>query len=443
MMIRGGSTRLARWCSTATIAKLQKIEGHETVEASLKAMSQYPNDLNVHIEGLKALSRYDTTDEASALIMKGWKNAEAGVMIHGADAICKSLETHIDNVEVVDNCLRLIINLCMLTIEDSSRSSNQSLLGAEGAVSLASQALHKHGRSELKVCSRALHCIFMLTMFNEDNTKESLQYDVIKLTVAMLSTYPTDGQTQDLGLALLLRMLSAPLKDNPEIDHMYEKDPLTTLNILMNAVKNHPENIMIQDKVWNGLSLLAHNHATLPAMAEALRGDILAEMVAVLRAMAGKTAQPELMGLRDQMLINSAQVVATILEGDTGDASTAELTTGMFTETSVIALNKGVSDDVDFALSSLLLSLSGKEDPIIQDESTMATVLTSLRANRQVDHTKASLRIIWNMLNYNACQGSFITLGGLNIVKSVPVADQEMESIISDITVKVRHVIPE
>ena len=426
-MIR--SIRFAKWCSTAAVTRLQDVSGQETVEISIKAMNEYPSDLRVHVEGLKALSRFDTNDEASKNIMDGWKDSNSGRIVYGSEAICKSLETHMNDEEVVDNSLRLISNICFLTVSDDSSASNQALLGADGAVSLAAQSLHKYGRTNSNICRRALQCLLMLTMFNETNTKEALQYDVVKLTVAMLSTYKEDEQTQDLGLALLLRMLSAPLKDNPELDHMYEKDPLTTLNILLDSVRNHPDSIVIHDKVWNGLSLLAHNHATLPSMAETLRGDVLTQMTTVLRMMASKSAPLEVLSLRNQMLIASAKVIATILEGDSADADTADLTTGKFTEICVVAMNKGVDEDVDFALSSLLLSLSGKEDPIMQDESTMATVLTTLRANRQVDHTKASLRTVWNMLNYNACQGSFVTLGGPNIVKSIPVADKEMESV--------------
>eukprot|EP01064_Diplonema_japonicum_P006472 TRINITY_DN14334_c0_g1_i1.p1 TRINITY_DN14334_c0_g1~~TRINITY_DN14334_c0_g1_i1.p1 ORF type:complete len:440 (+),score=135.64 TRINITY_DN14334_c0_g1_i1:37-1356(+) len=420
----------------SVIEQLNKLNGEATVTEAFKAMYNHPHEVEVHQAGMKALARYDTDDNASESIAKGWKD-ESGNLVTGPEAMTRVLQENMDDTMIIDSTLKIMINMCWLTLTDNSEGSNQALLGMDGAVSLAAQVLHKHGRQNEKICARGLHALLMLTMYNKANAREAITSEAVNLSIAMLSTYPESLDIQDTGLALLLRLLNAPVDDNTQADYVYEKDPITTVNVLMKAAEH--EVPQIHEKVWHGLALIAHNHKSLPSMARALVPPAMNKMVKQLEeAAASKSEENE---LRDQMLVNSASVVATLLEGDTHDASTTALTKGDFAKVAVIGLNKGVSEEVDSALSALLMTLSSHEDPILLDESTMATLVTRLRMNREKEATKCTLRTVWNLLNYTEGQQYFVTLGGVNIVKSLPLEDEEMSKLVEDIQLKVRNMI--
>eukprot|EP01061_Rhynchopus_euleeides_P023874 TRINITY_DN38695_c0_g1_i1.p1 TRINITY_DN38695_c0_g1~~TRINITY_DN38695_c0_g1_i1.p1 ORF type:complete len:458 (+),score=166.85 TRINITY_DN38695_c0_g1_i1:31-1374(+) len=421
-----------------TAALLQQLKpdavNGDSLPAIFEALQAGPDAHGADLAQLRraaaaALSAYDTDDTRSEAIAQGIGR------LSGAEVVVQALEGHVEDTEICDHTLRAMINLTWLTVSDPSKSSNQALLGAEGAVPLAAQVLHLHGRSNTKLCSRGLHALLMLTMYNESNTTEAINNDIANLVIAMLSHHPGNADVQDTGLALLLRLLHAPLHDNPKLDYLYEENPLTAMHVFIRAASQFPSLLPVQEKVWQGLALLAHNHATLPDLARELsRSDLVVPLAEQLMQVAASSSDEE--PLRDQMLRNSASVLATLLEGDTADQDVGMLARGDFTKVCITALNKGVPDDVDYALSSLLLSLSSREDPVLLSESAMLTLLVRLRMERAGEATKLTLRTVWNVLNYQEGRRFFVAHNGLRIVKDVRLQDEETQKLVEDVVTK-------
>eukprot|EP00659_Diplonema_papillatum_P022656 gene22656-34680_t len=413
-----------RYCTSAVVRQLQGLGGGHpgVVDTVFQSLAENASELEIQREGLRALSRYDTDDDATQEVVRGWVNGD-GRRVDGPQLVCGVLEKYQSDPATASECLKLMCNFCWLTLTDESGASNQALLGADGAVALAAQSLHKHGRTDEKLCSRGLQALLMLTMYNKDNARESVTNDALNLTIAMLKSHPESELVQDQGLALLIRLLTTPL-DNNQADYVYEEDPLTTVSLLLSIARRHTT-LQIQDKVWHGLKILAHNHSTLPHMARHLVPPVLGSMVEVLlKVAAGKSEEIE---LRDQMLSHSSKVVATLIEGDTAEVPTTALTKGDFARVAITALNKGVSEELDHVLSSLLLSLSSREDPVLAEESAMATLLMRLRGERTPETTKVTLQTLWNLLSYQDSQRQFVNLNGPSIVKDLPIKDEETQ----------------
>eukprot|EP01063_Lacrimia_lanifica_P039850 TRINITY_DN8857_c0_g1_i1.p1 TRINITY_DN8857_c0_g1~~TRINITY_DN8857_c0_g1_i1.p1 ORF type:complete len:450 (+),score=170.45 TRINITY_DN8857_c0_g1_i1:44-1393(+) len=431
-----------RWASTgSTTEALQRLQGAggdnvvPVVFATLNDAA-WKKEAEVQRAALKALTDYDVDDASSERIMHGWDTPE-GRRVTGSEMMTRVIEDNMHDADVLTASLRTVVNLCWLTLQDTSSGSNQALLGADGAVTLAAQVLHKHGKDNVKLAERGLHALLMLTMYNEGNTTEALTCDVVNLTIAMVSDHPESLQLQDVGLALLLRLLSAPVKDSPSVDYIYEENPLTALSVFVTAVQRHPDALPVHDKFWHAFSLIAHNHASLPVMLRLFSPTLVEAVSKQLLAAALHHSHEN--PLRDQMLTHASSVIATLLEGETGDVDKTVLTTGAFTQVCVAAINKGVSHELDHALSSVLLCMSSREDPLIYDDSTMATLLTLLRGERPMDETKITLRTLWNVLNYHEGKRAFATLGGEKIVKDVRIHDEEMQKLIEDIQLKVQN----
>ena len=95
----------------------------------------------------------------------------------------------------------------------------------------------------------------------------------------------------------------------------------------------------------------------------------------------------------------------------------------------IAALNAGVSEENDFALSGVLLSLSSREDPQLIGESCMLTLLMRLRMERDTEANKLTLRTLWNLLNYHECRASFKAHRGLDLVQAVRINDEDMSKV--------------
>ena len=275
-----------RFCSTTTITPSQLLQlTHDSANAlptilGVLADQAHRGDVELRTAAFAALAKYDASDAHTEEISAGHNR------LSGAEIVASALEHHLDSKAICDDALRVMINLCFLTITDSSASSNQSLLGAESAVHHAAQVLHKYGRDDEKLCSRGLHALLMLTMYSDSNVADAVTYGADTLCIAMLAAHEGSVDVQDTGLALLVRLLNAPLKDSTKVDYLYEENPLTSMHAFLTAAQQHPLHT-VHEKAWQGLALLAHNHAILPDLARELSR---AQMITTLTDVLGDAA---------------------------------------------------------------------------------------------------------------------------------------------------------
>ena len=271
-----------RWCS-AVVGRLGSVDaasgkgGLDTVFEALG--SGHAGSVAVRRAALEALSRYDADDARSAEIA-AWSHGQ------GTELLTKALEEHGEDETVCDHALRCIVNLCWLSLTDTTSSSNQAILGAEGAVVQTAAVLRRHGKGSEKLCNRGLHALLMLTMYNDQNVSEAVLHGAVELCISMLNAHASSAAAQDTGLALLLRLLNAPAKDGDAVDYIYQENPKTAMTCFLTAAMLH-EVTEIHEKCWHGLALIAHNHATLPGLARELASShILEPLLVQLKAVA-------------------------------------------------------------------------------------------------------------------------------------------------------------